>query len=165
MKTAAALSLIFLLALQANSEEKLLDHVGRTLLLRTDGSSIPRIEKDVKGNVVRLYLSHMQLTPMEFKQVGELSQLRHLDLFHSNVKDPDLHSLRGLSNLTSLNLTSTEITDAAVNDIIVLKSLKSLCLGNVVVTPDAVSKMKMEFQSREQAISLGYSMRKQADHK
>ena len=143
----------------ADGDAMLIVRAEGTPLRLYDGQAIPRVERDAEGNVVRLDLSGMTLSPEEFAALGRLTSLKRLTLFKTNVKDADLRLLRGLTHLEGLNLTSTEISDAAVAEIMNVKSLRSLCLGNVAVTPEAITKLKDHFLAQGRTLSLGYARR------
>lgn len=121
---------------------------------------ISRIVRDSDGKVVRLRLSHMQLSAKDFDAMGHIESLRQVALDHTNVTDADLRTLRTLPHLESLVLNSTEITDEALDEIRRFPALRSLCLGSVAVTPEAVDRLKMHFRAQGRRLGLGYSQRK-----
>jgi serine/threonine protein kinase/sugar lactone lactonase YvrE len=60
----------------------------------------------------------------------------------ASVGDRDLAALRGLTNLRSLNLDHTEVTDEGMQDVAGLTGLVSLSLTNTQVTDAGLAKLK-----------------------
>ncbi len=135
-----------------------------TDLRRTNGTVVPRVVRDEDGNVTRLLLNDMKLSPEDVAELGSLDHLRALVLFRTNFRDGDLAPLRQCKRLEHLNLTSTEVSNEAIDTILKLERLKSLCLGDVNITPDAIEKLKERNRTRDrrrdQYLRWGYSQRK-----
>ena len=130
----------------------------------TSGKLQPRVERDEDGNVTRLKLTDLKLSPADITELSGLKHLRSLALFGTNITDQDLVHLSECPNLEHLNLTNTEVTDDAIESILKIKKLKSVCLGNVKVTQAGIEKLKEENRSRKQSreayLRWGYSQRK-----
>lgn len=135
-----------------------------TDLRRTNGTVVPRVVRDKDGNVTRLLLNDMKLTPEDVAELGSLEHLRGLVLFRTNFTDGDLAHLERCKRLEHLNLTSTEVSNDAIDTILKLERLKSLCLGDVNITPNAIEKLKERNRKRgrrrDQYLRWGYSQRK-----
>ena len=87
-------------------------------------------------------LNDMELTSEELAQLGQLSHLRALVLFGTDVVDDDLIALRECDRLEYLNLVGTEVTDRCIDTILEMKSLQAVCLGDVRVTPAGIERLK-----------------------
>lgn len=149
MITSLCLSAIVLTALVGGVDADFLSRVENTKWLDSQGKPIPRIGRDADGNVEKLQLDGIQLTPEDFAAIGRLRALRFLGLQRTNVTDADVRKLRELPHLQGLSLTNTEITDASIDEIMKFESLRSLCLGNVAVTPEAVARLKAHSRTQE----------------
>jgi thiol-disulfide isomerase/thioredoxin len=141
----------------------LVPRADSTPLLRSDGSTVRRVEKDQDGNITELLLNDLQLSPRDIEELAMLVHLRRLVLRQTNFADKDLPCLSGCTLLEHLDLSRTEVTDAAVDHILALKKLKSLCLGNVNISADAIARLRNGLHSRGQVVRLGYSGREQGE--
>lgn len=142
-----------------DADAAFLARVESSELLDSHGDPVARVVRDTEGNVIRLNLRDMQLTDDDFTAVSRIATLRSLVLYGTNLTDADLHQLSRLPNLIGLNLCSTEITDAAIDEIVRFPALRSLCLGNVAVTPEAVARLKTQFEANDRDLALGYIQR------
>lgn len=146
------------------SAEGIVARAEANALRRADGTVTPRVVRDQDGQVTRLLLSDMKLSPQDLEEIASLEQLRALVLFRTNVTDRDLEPLRRCAKLDHLNLTSTEVTDKAIDSILKMEKLKSLCLGDVNISADAMEKLKERNRSRDRSdapyLRWGYSQRK-----
>src|SRR4029453_9881849 len=127
---------------------------GADLIARADGTELlaskgpfPRTEKDADGNVTLLRLDAMTLSAEEFTALCRQATLRYLTLNKTNVTTADLRGLTGLTRLEGLQLNSTELGDDAMAELVKLPALRSVCLGNVAISPEAIKRLKDDFQS------------------
>ena len=160
MTGVVSLAICLLTALAAAGEETLLEVAERSPIFLSDGTTINRIERDERGEVVRLRLDQMHLSAAQYAAIGNLPHLRQLNLYKANVSSDDLQFLSRLDKLESLNLSGTEITNDAIKEIVKLPELRTVCLGNVAITPEAVTTLKTHFSARGRTLALGYSQRK-----
>jgi hypothetical protein len=159
MPTLVKLALLVLLALASEADSGLIARVERTELL-VSGKPYRRIEKDAEGNIIRLQLDGMQLTAEEFAALGKVTTLRYLALNKTNVTKADLRHLQNLKQLQGLQLNSTELADDALGELIKVPALRSVCLGSVAISPEAITRLKNEFEVADRKLGVGYSQRK-----
>lgn len=155
-----AVMLALALLQTADGQDDLLAKVERTELL-INGKPAARIEKDEAGNVVRMQLDGMTLSAAEFAALARLTTIRHLSLCRTNVTAGDLRTLHTLARLEGLRLNSTELGDDAAGELVGFPALRSVCLGSVAIGPQAIERLKADFQSANRRLGLGYSQRKQ----
>jgi len=158
MSLVTQLAIVSLLAL-GQADADFLARVERTELLANQ-KPFPRIEKDPEGNVLRLRLDGMTLSADEFAALGRLKTLRGLTLNKTNVTTADLRRLQPLERLEGMQLNSTELGDDAMSELVKFPALRWVCLGNVAITPEAIARLKDDFQSADRRLSLGYSQRR-----
>ncbi len=79
-------------------------------------------------NLQNLYLCGANLTPAQFRSIGNLRSLRRLFLDGSNVTDIDLSALSPLPKLEYLSLMNTQISEADLRSLASLKSLRRVDL-------------------------------------
>jgi len=154
------LSLGLLLLTSSAYAADLVSLAEATELRDSSGEVIRRVEKDEKGNVIRLVLKEMALSDEQMADLGNLPHLRRLDLYNSNFSDAGMAHLKRCSKLESLVLTKTEVTDSSLDAILELKQLKTLCLGSVRVSPNAAKQLSEQAHARGQDLRMGYSQRK-----
>lgn len=70
------------------------------------------------------------------------SELRLLDLCHTDITDDGLLYLKGLTSLTALNLEITQISDAGLKHLTALTSLELLYIGCTKVTEVGIAFLK-----------------------
>jgi hypothetical protein len=157
--TAIYAAMLSVLAVVADPEADLVARAERTQLLTSKGP-FPRVEKDAEGNITWLRLDAMTLSAEEFTALSRLTTLRYLTLNKTNVTAANLRGLSGLTRLEGLQLNSTELGDDAMAELVKLPALRSVCLGNVAISPEAIKRLKDDFQSADRRLSLGYSQRK-----
>lgn len=159
MITTCGCTVFALVLLSADADADFLARIERTELLAGQ-KPFPRIEKDSEGNIVRLLLNDMTLSADDFAALGKLKTLRFLALNKTNVTTADLRRLQTLERLEGMQLNSTELGDDAMSELVKFPALRSVCLGNVAITPEAIARLKNDFQSADRRLSLGYSQRK-----
>lgn len=149
-------ALLVLAALAADEKNELVARAERTEFL-INSRPTSRVEKDAEGNVLRLRLDGMALSADEFAALARLTALKHLTLNRTNVTAADLRKLHTLVRLETLQLNVTELGDDATGELIGFPVLRSVCLGNVAVSPEAIERMKAQFQAAERRFAVGYS--------
>lgn len=160
MFTAIGLTTLAWFVFTADGDADFLARVENAKQVNSQGEVIPRVERDLEGNVVRLNLSRMQLAADDIAAIGRLKTLRHLDLSRTNITNADLRKISESPSLNGINLSGTEVTDEAIDSLLKLPALRSLCLGDVAITPEAVARLKEHFKNLDKRLALGYTQRK-----
>lgn len=136
--------------------EALIDRADQQPLRQNGGDPIARVQRDEAGQVTRLRLEGLELSPREFAALARISSLRSLSLQQTNVADADLVHLRRLPRLTSLNLNQTRVTDRAIEHLAEMPALRSLCLMRVGMTRAAVDSLRAAVSERSRSIGIGF---------
>jgi hypothetical protein len=149
-------ALLVLAALAADEKNELVARAEQTeFLIASKPTS--RVEKDAEGNLIRLRLDGMALSAEEFAALARLTAVKHLTLNRTNVTAADLRKLHTLVRLETLQLNVTELGDDATGELIGFPALRSVCLGNVAMSPEAIERMKAQFQAADRRFAVGYS--------
>ena len=111
------------------------------ILLALDGYD-PMYQVDEDGRVTRLRLVWKHVPGPVLAEVGNLTELRALDLAHSTVTDEGLAQLKDLQKLRSLGLSGTRITDQGLVHLEKLRSLQWVWLSKLTVTEAGVERLK-----------------------
>jgi Leucine-rich repeat (LRR) protein len=88
-----------------------------------------------------LELNHSPVTDAGLARLGEIQNIRKLNLLGSRVTDEGLVCLRGLSTLEILNLADTDVTDAGTLYLTKLDSLRNLTLAHSRITNAGVARL------------------------
>ena len=91
-----------LLISSSASAEGIVVRAETTDLRRTNGTVAPRVVRDKNGNVTRLLLNDMKLSPEDVAELGSLEHLRGLVLLRTNFTDGDLAYLKRWRQLQTL---------------------------------------------------------------
>ena len=87
-----------------------------------------RLLLPLKKQLLWLKLSNIKLDDSSFSLIGQLQNLRRLELDHTNTTDGRLAALRDLKQLVSLNLVGTPVTEKGLEQLKDLQELHSLFL-------------------------------------
>src|SRR5690606_27960341 len=93
-----------------------------------------RLLTRLKEQVAWLHLSHGNISDDDLEVIGQLTNLRRLNLRRNPVSDTGIKHLLSLLNLEYLNLYETKVTDNEVRTLTNLPSLKSLFVWQTEVT-------------------------------
>jgi hypothetical protein len=96
----------------------------------------------IKDQLVWLQLSGTGISDDALKIVGQLSNLRKLNVSRNTISDQGVKHLLNLSNLEYLNLYETNVTNNLLDSLIALPRLKELYLWQTKVTDEYVEKLK-----------------------
>jgi len=96
----------------------------------------------IKDQLVWLQLNNCGITDEDMQTIGELSNLRKLNVSRNPVTDKGVHTLLGLSKLEYLNLYETNVSDSILVPLMALPHLKELYLWQTNVSDSAVNKLK-----------------------
>jgi hypothetical protein len=80
--------------------------------------------------IVEVSLRDRPVTEMDLAGIGELPNLRDLDLSGTRMTDGSLHALKAYPNLVNLDLSRTGVTGARLSDLTALKELAELSLAH-----------------------------------
>ena len=85
---------------------------------------------EVKTQLVSLYLNKMPVTDDDLQIIGQMSNLRNLNLSFSKITGNGLSSLQKLNHLKNLSLTNTPIKKEDIQKLGSLKDLRHLYIWN-----------------------------------
>lgn len=118
----------------------LVNYISTDTLLATDLSLLLAL----KENIVWLKMSGQPVNDEGLKIIGQLSQLRKLQIDHTNISDSGLIALKDLKELSHLNVVGTRISAKGVESLRELQKLKMLYLhGSSVKGSDIASLQKI----------------------
>ena len=83
-----------------------------------------------------------QLTDADIAPLGEMKNLKKLNLWRVNISDEGIKPLQSLTNLQSLNLDNTRLTDDGMPYLSELNNLSFLHLGSTLITDDGLSHLE-----------------------
>ena len=106
------------------------------------GGTVGYDEKKVGRPIVWVSFHHVAVDDDGLRCVEGLSDLRGLDLCHSNVTDAGLIRLKGLKLLRELELTDTAITDAGLAELKGLQNLDTLVLAATIVSDEGLVHLR-----------------------
>ena len=95
----------------------------------------------LKEQLVWLQLPNCEVQDEHLQTIGQLSELRKLDLSQNQVTDEGITLLMGLSQLEYLNVYGNEITDEALATLLQLSNLKRLYLRETKVTLQGIHQL------------------------
>ncbi|MEM1069276.1 MAG: hypothetical protein AAGI63_10295, partial [Planctomycetota bacterium] len=90
----------------------------------------------------KLNLWRVNITDIGIEPLSELTQLQSLNLDNTQLTDEGMPSLTGLTELTFLHLGSTQITDAGLASLESLTKLKDLIMTRTAVTAEGADELK-----------------------
>jgi len=108
--------------------------------VKSDFNALLAQSKSIKTHVTELKLNHFD--PIDFSALRDFSNLRILNLGHTNLQDIDLVNLQGLGQLEQLNLYGTKITDAGLMKLAECQRLKVLYLWDTKVSAIGINELK-----------------------
>ncbi|MBK9680599.1 MAG: hypothetical protein IPO69_17360 [Saprospiraceae bacterium] len=102
----------------------------------------------MKEQIVWLNLAGSNLDDESMEIIGQLSNLRKLNLEHNPITDKSLKSIEGLDKLECLNLFNTRVSAAGVNNLSRWPVLTELYLGQTMVDQD-VKTLRQQYSQIE----------------
>lgn len=108
--------------------------------VKSDFNSLLAQSKSIKIHVTELKLNNSD--QMDFSAFRDFSNLRILNLGHTNLKDDDVENFQGLGQLEQLNLYGTKITDVGLMKLAECQHLKVLYLWDTKVSESGINALK-----------------------
>ena len=108
--------------------------------VKSDFNSLLTQTKSIKTHVAQLKLNNFD--QIDFSVLRDFSNVRILNLGHTNLKDDDLVILQGLGQLEQLNLYGTIITDLGLMKLAECQRLKVLYLWDTKVSESGIHELK-----------------------
>ncbi|MFM1964239.1 MAG: hypothetical protein RLZZ172_3084 [Bacteroidota bacterium] len=99
----------------------------------------------ISANTYGLSLADQQLTGIDLKLFGKLTQLRRLDIRNTPLGDSFLSVLSNLENLEYLNLVGTTVSDQGLKYIVELKGLRKVYCWNTQISVEAINNLKLKY--------------------
>ncbi len=99
----------------------------------------------ISANIYGLSLANQQLTGIDLKLIGKLTQLRRLDIRNTPLGDSFLSVLSNLENLEYLNLVGTTVSDEGLKYIVQLKGLRKVYCWNSQISVEAINNLKLKY--------------------
>lgn len=103
----------------------------------------------MKEQIVWLNLAGSNLDDESMEIIGQLSNLRKLNLEHNPITDKSLKSIEGLDKLECLNLFNTRVSAAGVNNLSRWPALTELYLGQTMVDQDVIKALRQQYSQIE----------------
>jgi len=108
--------------------------------VKSDFNALLAQSKSVKTHVTELKLTDFY--QIDFSAIRDFSNLRILNLGHTNLKDVDLEIFKDLGQLEQLNLYGTNITDVGLMKLAECQHLKVLYLWDTKVSESGINELK-----------------------
>jgi len=108
--------------------------------VKSDFNSLLAQAKSIKTHVTELKLINSD--QIDFSELRDFSNLRILNLGHTNLKDDDLQIFKDLGQLEQLNLYGTNITDVGLMKLAECQHLKVLYLWDTKVSESGINELK-----------------------
>jgi thiol-disulfide isomerase/thioredoxin len=100
-------------------------------------------DKNLPGNpVVEVDLSGSTVTDDDLRLVGNLAELRTLNLHRTGISDAGVEHLKGLRHLTTLTIGNTRITNAGLKALTALEQLELIGLHGTRINDEGVIHLK-----------------------
>lgn len=119
----------------------LLNYISTDTLVSSDLSLL----LGMKENIVWLKMSGQPLTDDGLKIIGQLTQLRKLQIDHTNISDSGLIALKELKELSHLNIVGTRITAKGMESLRDLQKLKRVYLHQSAVKGTEIASLQKLF--------------------
>ena len=108
--------------------------------VKSDFNALLAQSKSIKTHVTELKLTDFY--QIDFSAIRDFSNLRILNLGHTNLKDDDLQIFKDLGQLEQLNLYGTNITDVGLMKLAECQRLKVLYLWDTKVSESGINELK-----------------------
>ena len=108
--------------------------------VKSDFNALLAQSKPIKIHVTELKLTDFY--QIDFSAIRDFSNLRILNLGHTNLKDDDLEIFKDLGQLEQLNLYGTKITDLGLMKLAECQHLKVLYLWDTKVSAIGINELK-----------------------
>jgi hypothetical protein len=108
--------------------------------VKSDFNSLLAQSKSIKTHVTELKLTDFY--QIDFSAIRDFSNVKILNLGHTNLKDVDLEIFKDLGQLEQLNLYGTKITDVGLMKLAECQHLKVLYLWDTKVSAIGINALK-----------------------
>jgi len=108
--------------------------------VKSDFNSLLAQTKSIKAHVTELKLNNFD--QIDFSALRDFSNIRILNLGHTNLKDDDMGNFQDLDQLEQLNLYGTKITDVGLMKLAECQHLKVLYLWDTKVSESGINELK-----------------------
>src|SRR5262245_23958798 len=108
------------------------------------------------GEVLGLRLEGRTIDDIFLRRIGELPELRELELQRTELTDLSLIRLKRWPKLTTLTLEGRQFNDRSLDHIVPLRNLKSLHLKNTRISPDGLAKLRESLRGLKVTVSPLY---------
>jgi uncharacterized membrane protein len=108
--------------------------------VKSDFNALLAQTKSIKTHVTELKLNNSD--PIDFSGLRDFSNLRILNLGHTNLKDVDVENFQDLNRLEQLNLYGTMISDVGLMKLAEYPRLKVLYLWDTKVSAVGINELK-----------------------
>ena len=107
--------------------------------------SLVKMLPPLKKQLVALKLDGSNINDASLATIGQLANLRRLQVSNTSIGDAGLVQLKALKELSSLNLVGTKVTAQGILQLKELKALKFLYLYKTSVTSAEREELKKNF--------------------
>lgn len=97
---------------------------------------------EVKTQIVSLTLNKMPVKDNELKIIGQLDNLRKLNLNFTDINGEGLKHLSGLKFLRNLSLSGTKVNLKAMQNILPIKSLEQVFIWSTAIKENEIQQLK-----------------------
>lgn len=108
--------------------------------VKSDFNSLLAQSKSIKSHVTELKLTGFH--QIDFSTLRDFSNLKILNLGHTNLNDDDMKIFQDLGQLEQLNLYGTKITDVGLMKLAECQNLKVLYLWDTKVSAIGINELK-----------------------
>lgn len=108
--------------------------------VKSDFNSLLAQAKSIKTHVTEMKLNNFD--QIDFSVLRDFSNVRILNLGHTNLQDADLEIFQDLGQLEQLNLYGTKITDVGLMKLAEFQRLKVLYLWDTKVSERGINELK-----------------------
>ncbi len=91
---------------------------------------------------VKLDLSKWTITNAGMKEIGKITDLRHLNISNARINDDGMKEIAGLTQLVYLEMMHTKVTDDGLRELFSLRQLRYLNLTRTRVSPRGLTQFR-----------------------
>ena len=97
----------------------------------------------LKEQLIWMQLANTNTTDQDMQAIGQLTELRKLNLSQNKLTDQGIQEIIGLSKLEVLNLYGNHITDSSITMLSNLEALKKLYVWKTEISPEMVELLRI----------------------
>lgn len=132
---------VMVIPMAQSSSYFLVNYISTDTLLPNDLALLVGL----KDNIVWLKMSRQPLGDEGLKQIAQLSQLRKLQIDHTNISDTGIVVLKELKELGYLNVVGTRVSSKGISALQPLQKLKQLYLHQTGVKGNEIVSLQKLF--------------------